>query len=183
MLIQMNAVLLCLVTLKVFTCIIVCNHYKLTCRYDVAKFLNMKDDDKNLDIILESLPSDDKWNTADALQGAFYLAHLKRYDVNALKQTYNKRAFSEHESEKLVGKQQGLKIDNFVGGSSGMVPVKNENPMMTQYMAKLSVLKTGKGLSFYGQLSLCMCLGYQSPREEFVIFHYVIYSFFFCTHK
>ena len=75
----------------------------MTWRYDVAKFLNMKEYDPNLAIILQNLHSDDDWNQEDPLQKGFYLAHLKRYDLFSLRKSYKELSDSEHETEVLTG--------------------------------------------------------------------------------
>ena len=81
-------------------------------RYDVAKFLNMDQNDANLDIVCGKLPFDDDWDTSVPLQAAFKDAGLKRFDMSVLRATYSKNSSTETTLETLTGKTNSMALKN-----------------------------------------------------------------------
>jgi len=112
--------------------------------------LNIKEDNHPLlAAVLAGLESDNDWNVETAIGKVYVAQGVKRYKLEGLTQ-FQKVATVESEKESLAVKGVGLckgpvPSASSASSSGGAVAIKQENPLMGEFLQSLVVVKSAKG--------------------------------------
>lgn len=123
-------------------------------RYTVADILKIPHTDPNLDLIISELNCDEDWDETKALQKGYKKAGLKRYNLDEVKNMFQKKTRSEGYSEAFSTSKDGkLKTDvvalalTGISSSSGSNDnMKEESAGWSKFQQKLTVVKSAKGV-------------------------------------